>query len=388
MMIETKIGIIPKEWKCVKLRDVITEKIIKNKKEIVKDVLSVTNSQGFVLQQEYFEGTVHSLNIENYKIVEKNDFAYNPSRINVGSIDILTKYEKGALSPMYVVFSTNVGELLPEYFKYYFSTHNFFENVKRGTQGSVRDSLSFKTLSEFYYALPPINEQERIINLLSSIDEIIFKLENQINEIKKQKKGIMKYFFEKVVSPKSGIALREVCDFFSGGTPKSNKSDYYNGDIPFIRSAEIDKNKTELKLTELGLKNSATKIVNKGDLLYALYGANSGNVSISKIDGAINQAVLCIRSKEININYLRYLLEFDKERIIKKYLQGGQGNLSGEIIKSLNYNFQNNENQVEIANLLKAIDVKIEMLITKKQEYKNLKQGLMQKLLTGKIRVE
>ena len=156
------------EWKKVKLKEVLTEVTEKNKDERVKNVLSVTNSQGFVKQDEYFEGTVHSQNISNYKIIRKNQFAYNPSRVNVGSIDILKTYDEGVLSPMYVVFKVDNSKLLPEYFRYYFQTHRFAENVKNNTQGSVRISLSFKALSDFEYFLPPLEEQEKIIKHLQN----------------------------------------------------------------------------------------------------------------------------------------------------------------------------------------------------------------------------
>ena len=88
--------------------------------------------------------------------------------------------------------------------------------------------------------------------------------------------------------------LGDECRFFSGGTPLTTNRSYYDGNIPFIRSAEISGDTTELTISESGLNNSSAKMVQKGDLLYALYGATSGEVSISKIDGAINQAILCI----------------------------------------------------------------------------------------------
>ena len=153
------------EWKKVKLKELIKEVNERNKDEKVKTVLSVTNSRGFVSQEEYFEGTVHSANISNYKIVRKNQFAYNPSRVNVGSIDILKDYEYGVLSPMYVVFEVDITKLLPDYFKYYFQTNRFFENVKNNTQGSVRNSLSFRALADFDYLLPPIEEQVKFIKM-------------------------------------------------------------------------------------------------------------------------------------------------------------------------------------------------------------------------------
>ncbi len=90
-------------------------------------------------------------------------------------------------------------------------------------------------------------------------------------------------------------------------------------------------------------------MVSKGDLLYALYGATSGEVAVSQIEGAINQAVLCIRSK-LNTYFLFSYFLFKKESILQTYLQGGQGNLSAEIIKSLIAPIPSEAEQTKIAN--------------------------------------
>ena len=132
------------EWKRVKLSEVLKEKTERNKNNETDLVLSVTNSQGFVKQSDFFEGTVHSEDISNYKLVRKNEFAYNPSRINVGSIDILKEYDIGALSPMYVIFSVDETKLLPDYFKYSrLKNGNKLKQNKYGIQtlGSTRKSL-------------------------------------------------------------------------------------------------------------------------------------------------------------------------------------------------------------------------------------------------------
>src|ERR1043166_5795830 len=76
--------------------------------------------------------------------------------------------------------------------------------------------------------------------------------------------------------------LNDAAIFFSGGTPPTNNAEYYNGNIPFIKSGEIYFDKTEQFISEDGLNNSSAKMINKGDLLYALYGANSGEVAIAK----------------------------------------------------------------------------------------------------------
>jgi type I restriction enzyme, S subunit len=179
--------------------------------------------------------------------------------------------------------------------------------------------------------------------------------------------------------------LKEVAKFFSGGTPLTSKRHYFDGEIPFIRSGEINSNFTEQFITEDGLKNSSAKMVKTGDVLYALYGATSGEVAISKISGAINQAILCIRSTENNY-YIYSYLELKKENIIKSFLQGGQGNLSAEIIKNLTISLPTLPEQQKIASFFTAIDQKITQLKQKKILLEQYKKGVMQKIFSQKIR--
>ncbi|KAA6311382.1 hypothetical protein EZS27_037478, partial [termite gut metagenome] len=157
------------------------------------------------------------------------------------------------------------------------------------------------------------------------------------------------------------------------------KKDYYNGDIPFIKSGEIHKNHTEQFISEKALKNSSAKMVEKGDLIYALYGATSGEVGISKVAGAINQAILCVRTS-LNTVYLLNYLKLQKENILKTYLQGGQGNLSAEIIKSLEILTPTYSEQVLIANSLSSFDEKIEAEKKILVRYEKLKKYLIQQL--------
>ena len=144
---------------------------------------------------------------------------------------------------------------------------------------------------------------------------------------------------------------------YSGGTPSVGKKEYYNGQIPFIRSAEINSNKTELFLSETGLTNSSAKMVRVGDILYALYGATSGEVGISQIQGAINQAILAIKPDDgYDSQFLMQWFRGQKQRIIDKYLQGGQGNLSGSLVKDLFVMFPNYDEQKQIETFLSLLD--------------------------------
>lgn len=175
--------------------------------------------------------------------------------------------------------------------------------------------------------------------------------------------------------------LGEVSESYSGGTPSANRSEYYGGDIPFIRSAEINSNNTKLSITEDGLKSSSTRMVKTGDILYALYGATSGEVGISKINGAINQAILAIKPKfGYNSQFIMQLLRFKKQRITERYLQGGQGNLSGSLVKELEIPFPFTTEQTKIGTFFKQLDSTITLHQQKLAQLELMKKGYLQQL--------
>ncbi|MDI6498886.1 restriction endonuclease subunit S [Leuconostoc suionicum] len=175
--------------------------------------------------------------------------------------------------------------------------------------------------------------------------------------------------------------LGEVTTSYSGGTPSAGNASYYQGDIPFIRSGEINSSTTELFLTEEGLSNSSAKLVEVGDILYALYGATSGEVGISKINGAINQAVLAIKPTEgYESQFIMQWLKLQKQKIIDRYLQGGQGNLSGSIVKALCLEFPNLEEQQKIGAFFKQLDDTIALHQRKLDLLKEQKKGFLQKM--------
>ena len=172
--------------------------------------------------------------------------------------------------------------------------------------------------------------------------------------------------------------LSEVCSFYSGGTPSSSKKEYYNGNIPFIRSGELHKDYTELFITEAGLSNSAAKLVETGDLLLALYGATSGDIAISKIKGAINQAILCIRTKQ-NKKFIESVWNKHVERLLQTYLQGGQGNLSADIVKNIPFYFANSDEQDKLAKFISLLDERIVTQNKIIEKYESLIQAIIYK---------
>ena len=152
--------------------------------------------------------------------------------------------------------------------------------------------------------------------------------------------------------------LSEICTFFSGGTPSSSNKDFYGGNIAFIRSGELHADSTELFITQAGFDSSSAKMVEIGDLLLAMYGATSGDIAASKIKGAINQAILCIRTKQ-NKKFIESVWNKHVSKNLRKYLQGGQGNLSADIVKGISFFFPTLKEQEKIANLVSLLDERI-----------------------------
>ena len=147
----------------------ITQVSKRNKDARIDRVLSVSNKYGFINQDEQFEDReVASADTSNYKIVHKGDFAYNPARINVGSVARLQEFENGIVSPMYVCFTANKG-LLPAYFELYLSTGIFKHEMNKRLEGSVRLCLTYESLCNIKIALPEFNVQKDFVSKVSTI---------------------------------------------------------------------------------------------------------------------------------------------------------------------------------------------------------------------------
>ena len=166
----------------VKLSTILTEINIKNKNKQIDTVLSVSNKLGFIKQSEQFEDReVASDDTSNYKIVNKGDYAYNPARINVGSIARLINYDKGIISPMYSCFKINEKKITYTYFDMFLSSSSFKRQLNKKLEGSVRQCLTFEGLVSMDIELPCIETQKSISNKIDMLSYKI-KLESDYRE--------------------------------------------------------------------------------------------------------------------------------------------------------------------------------------------------------------
>ena len=379
-------------WRVERLSDFADRVTRKNSKNETELPLTISSKDGLVDQVSYFNKTVASKDMSGYYLLKNGEFAYNKSYsvgYDFGSIKRLDRYPMGALSTLYICFALKKHD--SDFIKAYFDSLKWYREIYMiSAEGARNHGLLNVPTEEFFdtkhYLPENTEEQRKIADFLITLERRIEAQQSLVDNLKKYKRGVMRAIFRgkailfSETTKWKSVRLGDECTFFSGGTPRSTDSSFYGGEIPFIRSGEIHGAKTELFLTDDGLKYSSAKLVSKGDLIVALYGATSGEVDISQIDGAINQAILCIRPKLVNRTFLKYLLEDSKDDILNTYLQGGQGNLSAEIIKNLVFDIPDDRSQSAVVDFLDMIDQRISKSLMKLESIATLRSALMQQL--------
>ena len=255
-----------------RLGDYIKEYSVRNKENQDIPVYSVTNTEGFC--QDYFGKEVASKDKSTYKIVPQGYFAYNPSRINVGSVDWQRTQERVIVSPLYNVFS--VSDKLDQQYLYYYLKSDFaLQRIKAVATGSVRDNLKLKMLYEFPINIPELSSQKNIVELLDKIKKIegvkkaeldyfdtlvkarfveMFGNPNEINKIANAQ-------IKDVASVKVGIVIKPT-QFYSDD--KTGKCAFRSLNIiPF----GVKKNSEWVYFTDAAMSENKRTIVHEGDLL-------------------------------------------------------------------------------------------------------------------------
>ena len=178
-----------------KIGDLVVQVSKRNRGDNDYSVLSVNNRLGFIEQSEQFEDrSVASEDTSNYKVVSRDDFAYNPARINVGSIARLTSFESGIVSPMYICFHTKK-QILPQYLEHFFDTRYFYYEMQKRLEGSVRLCLSWEGLCNISIAVPPIEQQEKVGKRISLLADKISLEERHLDLLKSQKQYLLQAMF-------------------------------------------------------------------------------------------------------------------------------------------------------------------------------------------------
>ncbi|ENM5874903.1 restriction endonuclease subunit S [Vibrio mimicus] len=289
-------------------------------------------------------------------------------------------------------------------------------NIEKLNEATGVPSLSRNNIyAQMLKAPSDQKEQQKIAEILSTVDKKIDLIDQKIAETEKLKTGLMQKLFSEGVGVQDEhgnwqphtefqdnglpmhwgfLKLGSVAKVTSGGTPSRKKASFWeNGTIPWITTGEVNFNcitNSSQKITDEGLKNSAAKMFPPDTILMAMYGQGQtrGRVAMLGIEASTNQAcaaIIC--SKKLNPHFCYHYLSSQYEKIRAIGNEGSQKNLNGQIIKDILIPCPNSEEQEQIALVLSTVDEKITLLAKQKSETQQLKKGLMQKLLIGEWRV-
>lgn len=382
----------------------------------------VTGSTPKTTIEEYWNGNIPFVsptdmkgykNIVNTERTVTIDGAQTGRLIPKGSLMVtcIASIGKMAISDRECITNQQINTIIPNNkctvdYLYYALLKNI-DRLKLFSGTTAVPIINKSTFEQFELEIPPLREQQKIAEILSSVDAAIEKTEQVIAKTEEVKKGLMQQLLTKGIGhtefkqtefgeiPVSWEVkkISQVASTMSGGTPNRKKSEYYNGDIPWVKTGELIHkylNNSEEKITELGLNNSSAKLMPVGAVLIAMYGATVGKSTILGISASTNQACCgIIPNKDyLNNEYLYYRLQYWKDKLISMATGAAQPNISQQLIKELLIPLPNLSEQEKIVDILNIQDEKIANEKANLDSLKEIKQGLMQRLLTGQVRVQ
>ena len=369
----------------VKLGDLIKEYSIRNKNDDNIPVYSVTNTKGFCT--EYFNKDVSSKDRTSYKIVPKGYFAYNPSRINVGSVDWQRFEDRVIVSPLYVVFEVSQ-KLNQQYLFYYLKSDILQTYIKNYAIGSVRDNLKFSILSEFPIPLPSLEEQRKIAETLDKVSDLINKRKQQLEKLDLLVKSKFVEMFGDPVSNSYGWQKNKLgnnCKIITGNTPSRAEIDNYGTYIEWIKSDNINTpytyiTKAQEFLSEKGFKKC--RYVDKGSILMTCIAGSInciGNVAITDRCVAFNQQINAIIPMCDNVFYLYWLFIMSKPYIHSTINMSLKGILSKGQLSEIEFMFPPIELQNQFADFVQQTEKTKTIINQSLEKLETLKKALMQK---------
>ena len=402
---DTKIGRIPKDWEVVKLSEVAD--ILNNKRKPLNS--SQRNSISGDVPYYGANGQVDSI----------NDFIFNePLILMAEDGGNFSDYEFRHIAYKITGKSwvNNHAHVLKPKSDFDFD-YIFYElehkNILRFINGSTRTKLNQGDLKGIPLKIPPLPEQQKIAEILSTVDEQISTTQAIIDKSKKLKKGLMQKLFSEGIGhtelkdtkigriPKDWEVVKlndYVLKVGSGVTPKGGSSVYLKEGIPLLRSQNVLYGKLYLDdvacIGEPQYQKMKNSQLQEHDVLLNISGASIGRSAVVPqhiLPANVNQHVCIIRAKDlIYSNYLcSFLLSREGQNQIFRLQAGGnREGLNFQQIRSFKIPLPPFTEQQKIAEILSEADAKIEKEELEKTKFEELKKGLMQQLLTGKKRVK
>lgn len=401
---QTEVGVIPEDWEVSPLG-----KFLKNAPVYGINAAAIPFNSSFptylritdINDDGYFiDSNKTSVNhqLANSYILESGDIVFARTGASVGkSYAYNEKDGELVFAGFLIKISPDVTQLLPTYLKFYAKTDFYWNWIKMNSMRSGQPGINSKEYASLPIPIPSLPEQTAIATALSDTDALIESLEKLIAKKRLIKQGAM----QELLTGKKRLAgfseewevkkLGEIAEIIGGGTPSTFVSDYWNGNINWFTPTEIGTEKyvfdSVRKITKDGLINCSARILPIGTILLTTR-AGIGDIGILKKEACTNQGFQSLVVKDGFYNeFLYYLISTLKNVLIQNASGSTFLEISPNKIKQIQVAIPRINEQTAIATILSDMDAEISALETKLSKTRQIKQGMMQELLTGRIRL-
>lgn len=404
-MRQTEIGLIPEEWEIKSVAELIDESSIishldgnhgalyPKSNEFVEDGVAYVGANALINNKidygkaKYLSAKRADTFIKGVAKAGDVLFAHNATVGPVGLVD--NSYDKIILSTTLTYYRTDNSKLLSKYLLYEFQTDRFIRQYSSVMSQSTRNQVPISPQRKFVVCVPPLPEQEAIAEALSDADAWIESLEQLIAKKRLVKQGAM----QELLSPKEDWEVKklgEVGEIVTGNTPSTTDISNYGEDFLFISPADLGTSKyifnSEKKLSVKGFSLSRKLKINS--VLITCIGSTIGKLGITKFTSCTNQQINAICCNDnYNYGFLYYLLALNSEIIKLSASQQAVPLLNKTDFSNLEFPFPSLTEQTRIATILSDMDAELEALESQLGKAKKVKQGMMQELLTGRVRL-
>jgi len=415
----TEIGQIPNDWELVRLENIASS----YRNGIYKRPQYYGRGLPSVRMYNIADGKINTLGAPLLEVTkeELEQYGLVPGDIVVNRVNTVELVGKAGIVPEElgpVTFeSKNIrvrvlrDRCSPDFLAYFMNTDIWHREIRSGIKPAVAQAtVNQEDLDNLLVPLPSLMEQQKIASILATIDDTIQMADKVIERTQRLKKSLMRQLLTKGIGH---VRFKETeigkvpidweissfgkeCEIRGGGTPSRTNPDYFKGNIPWVKSTELDYDIiyfTEEKITETAVAESNAKIFPKGSLLVAMIGLEAagtrGRCAILGIDAAFNQSCAGLKSLgRIHIPFLFYYYQLLRGKILSFAAGTKRQNLNLSLVGSLAVPVPPISEQIKIAEILSEVDSRIKLEGNRRGQLARLKRGLLGVLFTGKVRVK
>ena len=342
-------------------------------------------------QVSYFNKTVASKDMSGYYLLLNGEYAYNKSYsvgYDFGSIKRLDRYTMGALSTLYICFALKKHD--SDFIKAYFDSLKWYREIyKISAEGARNHGLLNVPTDAFFvtkhYLPQNLNEQRKIADFMIALEHRIDAQQSLVDNLKKYKRGLHKLVFIKNRKHSwEKSALHDIASFCGGGTPSKDISSYWEGEIGWISSSDIqeewiDDISVTRRITKTAIDNSATKLCPEGTIAIVSR-VGVGKVAIMPESLCTSQDFTNITSITGNTHYMAYQIAFRMKLEAMKTQGTSIKGVTADTIKAMVLDIPPLEEQKKIADMLTAFDAYIKRAVCELDLFLAMKKALLQQL--------